>query len=85
VDSTALDVGDFGCAAQVGRDIDGGQLLALLGEHFDAGVEGLVVELIAGDFLDVEVDSCCSGSFGIGGHLEFFGGGLLELGEEDGR
>jgi hypothetical protein len=43
------------------------------------------VKLIAGDFLDVEVDGGGSGSFGIGSHLEFFAGGLLELREHKGR
>ena len=45
----------------------------------------MVVERIVGDFLDIKVDGGGSGSFGVGGHLEFFGGGLLELGEHEGR
>ena len=35
---------------------------------------------IVGDFLDIEVDGGRSRGFGVGGHLEFFVGGLLELG-----
>jgi hypothetical protein len=40
---------------------------------------------IVGDFHYVEIDGGGSGSLGVGGHFEFFVGGLLELGAEEGR
>jgi hypothetical protein len=42
----------------------------------------VIVHLIVGSFFDVEVDGGGSGGFGVGGHLQLFVGGLLELGVE---
>jgi hypothetical protein len=42
------------------------------------------VKRIVGDFFDVEVDGSRARSLGVGGHLQFFAGGLLELGENQG-
>jgi hypothetical protein len=78
VNSAGLDVGNLEVAALLGN-LDGGQLLALLGEHLDARVKAPVMDLVVGHFLNVEVDGGCAGSFGVGGHLEFFVGGLMKL------
>jgi hypothetical protein len=43
-----------------------------------------VINLV-GDFLAIEIDGGGSGGFGVCGHLEFFAGGLLKLGEQKGR
>ena len=84
VNSAAPDVADFEGSVQV-RDVNGRQLLAFFREDLDAFVEGLVVERVVGGFFAVEVDGGGAGGLGVGGHLEFFASGLLELGEEQGR
>ena len=79
VDGAAFDIDDLGRAAQVRWNLHRGQFLALLGEHLDPGIEGLVVKRIVGDFLDVEVNRGRAGSLGIAGHLQLFRRGLLKL------
>jgi hypothetical protein len=74
----------FEGAAIVG-DLDGGQFLALLGEHFDARVIALKVEAVVCRFLDVEVDGGGAGSLGVGGHLELFLSWFLKLGVKKSR
>ena len=79
----ALDVGDLAVAADIGK-LDGGELLALFLEHFDSGVVALIVKRVVGDFLEVEIDGGGAGGFGVVGHLELVGGGLMELSAEKG-
>ena len=67
------------------RNFDGSQLFAFFLKNLDAHIDALEVDRIVGDLLDVEVDGGRSGGFGVGGHLEFFVGRLLELGEQEGR
>jgi len=83
VNGARLDIGDLGFVAPVG-DGHGGQVLAFFGEHLDAGVISLEMKGIAGGFLNVKVDGGCAGGLGVGGHFEFVGGGLLELGGQEG-
>ena len=64
--------------------MDGGQFLALFLQDLDAHVNALEMDGIVGDLLHIEVDGGRARSFGIGGHFEFFVGGLLELGEKEG-
>jgi hypothetical protein len=40
--------------------------------------------MVVGNFFDVEVDGGGTRGFGVGGHLEFFLGWLLELSDEQG-
>jgi hypothetical protein len=60
-------------------DLDGGNFLALLREHFDPCVGPVEVPRVVGDFLDVEVGGISAWRFGVSGHREFFIGGRLEL------
>ena len=55
-------------------------IFALLLKDFDAHVKAMEVHRIVGDFFDIEIDGGGARSFGVGGHLEFFVRGLLELG-----
>jgi hypothetical protein len=59
-------------------------LLALFLKQFDALVKAVEVQLIVGGFLEIQEEGGRSRGLGIGGHLQFFGGGLLELGQEQG-
>jgi hypothetical protein len=43
------------------------------------------MQRVVGDFLDVEIDGGGARGFGVGGHLQFFVGGLLELCDQEGR
>jgi hypothetical protein len=83
VDGAALDVGHLEVAVLV-RNVDGCLLLAFLGEDLDALVVAVEVERIVGCFFAIEVDGGGAGGLGVGGHLEFIVGGLLELGAEEG-
>src|SRR5271166_1737261 len=78
-----LDVFNLEVAMPV-RNLDSGQFLALFLKNFDAHVDAMEMEWIVGDLLYVEVDGSGSGGFGVGGHLQFFVGGLLELGKQEG-
>jgi hypothetical protein len=75
----ALDFCDLVGTRHVG-DANRGQLLAFFGEYLDARVEAVEVIHVIRDFFAVEVDGCGSGGFRVGGHLEFFIRGRLELG-----
>lgn len=74
----ALDSRDLEAAAEVGQ-VDGGQFLALVGEHLDARVDVLVVEGIVVDLLVIQIHRRRSGRLGIGGHLQLFRSRLGEL------
>ncbi len=81
VDGAALDVGHLEAAALVGN-ADRRQLLALLGEHFDAHVVAVVVEIIVRFLFAIEVHRIGARRFGVGGHLQFFFCRRLELSME---
>ena len=82
VDGARLDVSDLESFTQI-WDLNGGEIFALFREHLDSGVNAAEVQRVVGDFLDVEVDGGGTGCFGVGGHLELFLGGLLELGAHE--
>jgi hypothetical protein len=42
------------------------------------------MEVIVRDLLDIQINGSGAGGLGIGGHAEFFAGGILELGENEG-
>jgi len=83
VDGASFDVGDLAIAAEVGK-LNGGGLLAFLLKHFDAGVVALIVQRVVGDLLEIEIDGGGAGGFGVVGHLELVGRGLVELGGHEG-
>jgi hypothetical protein len=83
MDGAALNVSDF-VDSMLEGDADGGQLLAFLGEDLDALVVGPGAACIVGDFFAIKIDGGGSGGLGVVGHLQFFGGGLLELGTQMG-
>jgi hypothetical protein len=66
-------------------ELDGCKLLALVGEHLDARVEAMVLEIEVRNLTDVEINRRRAGGFGVGGHFQFVVCGLLELGAKEGR
>src|SRR5271157_2880413 len=84
MDGAALDVGDGVDAMHNRGSPDSGEFLSLLLEHFDALVIAFEVVGNVGDLFAVEVNGGGARGFGIVGHFEFFGGGLLELSEQEG-
>jgi hypothetical protein len=65
------------------REFDRCQFFALFGEDFDTGVIALEVQIAVRNLGDIEIDGGGAGGFGVGGHFQFFVGGLLELGAEE--
>jgi hypothetical protein len=66
-------------------DADRGQFLALLGEYLDALINAAGMCWAFGGLFVIKIDGSGAGSLGVGGHLEFFGSGVLELGDKKGR
>ena len=84
VNGAALNVADTVEIMEVGS-ADGGEFLPLLREHLDALVVVVDVLVIVGDVFAIKINRGGSGCFGVGGHLQLFLRGLLELGAQKGR
>jgi hypothetical protein len=78
VDGASLD-GNYLKLSILVWDFDGSQVEALFIKHFYALVKRVHAGLIVGRLFSVKVNRGGTGRFGIGGHLQFFGGRLREL------